>query len=365
MRKYYLDNMKWSIILLVLAFHTVCIFSSCKAPMSFNAPGIPVLDSIGYLVYPWFMSCMFAAAGISAKFALEKRSRKSFAKERIKKLLIPFITYLILIGPFASALAFNTGNLDKAFSKLPPFVVALIRVVSGMGPAWFLIQLFLISMIFLLIHKLDKKQKLLQLGSKTNILILLLLYFPVLLSAQLLYEFLTFCNVLYLFMFLLGYYVFSHDKVILILQKYALLLLFTGLGLGIVQTYFCWGKVYQAVVNNWLVMLYTWIMILAVFGCFARFFDSCTGFTAKISGLSFGIYLFHYVPMVYIAYFLVTKLNLPYILNYVIVFAGSLAAAVLLTAAVKKMPVLNFLFALKPKKEASPALASKAQTVLK
>jgi hypothetical protein len=320
--------------------------------MSFNAPGIPALDSIGYMIYPWFMSCMFVAAGISARFALEKRDGKTFIKERVKKLLIPFIVYLILVGSFASALSFKIGNLDKVFSKLPVFAIILIRIVSGMGPAWFLIQLFLISMIFLLIYKLDKNQKLLQLGSKVNILILLMLYFPVLLSAQFLYVSLTFRNVLYLFMFLLGYYVFSHDKVIGTLKRYALPLLFAGLGLGAVQTYFCWGKVYQTAVNDWLVMLYTWIMILAVFGCFARFFDRRTSFTVTMSGLSFGIYLFHYVPMVYIAYFLVTKLNLPYILNYSITFVGSLIAAVLLTVIVKKIPVLNFLFGLQPKKNA-------------
>lgn len=361
MRKYYLDNMKWSIILLVLVFHTVSIFSSCKAPMSFNAPGISALDGIGYMIYPWFMSCMFVAAGISAKFALKKRDEKTFIKERVKKLLIPFVAYLILVGPFASTLSFKVGNLDKVFLKLPTFVVALIKIVSGMGPAWFLIQLFLILLVFLLIRKLDKNQKLLWLSSKVNILVLLLLYFPVLLSAQFLYVSLTFRNVLYLFMFLLGYSVFSQDKVIEALKIYALPLLFAGLGLGAVQTYFCWGKVYQTVVNDWRVMLYTWVMILAVFGCFAHYFNRHTSFTAIMSGLSFGIYLFHYVPMIYIAYFLETKLNLPYLLNYIITFTGSLAAAVLLTVIVKKIPVLNFLFGLKPKKKVLLACTDKVQ----
>ena len=115
------------------------------------------------------------------------------------------------------------------------------------------------------------------------------------------------------------------------------------------------------IVNDWLVMLYTWVMILAVFGCFARYFDKHTCFTSAMSGLSFGIYLFHYVPMVYIAYFLATKLNLPYLLNYIITFAGSLVAAVLLTVTVKKIPVLNFLFGLKSKMKVSIACTDKAQ----
>jgi hypothetical protein len=107
--------------------------------------------------------------------------------------------------------------------------------------------------------------------------------FPVLLSAQILYVTYTYRNMLYLFMFLMGYYVFSHDNVIETLKKSSPVLLGAGIVLGVIQTYRCWGTFYQVVVNDWVVMLYTWIMILAVFGCFARFFDRQDRFTAHMS----------------------------------------------------------------------------------
>lgn len=50
MRKYYLDNIRWSVIVLVLVFHVVSIYCSCGAVMSYNAPGIPAMDAIGYLI---------------------------------------------------------------------------------------------------------------------------------------------------------------------------------------------------------------------------------------------------------------------------------------------------------------------------
>lgn len=354
MRKYYLDNMRWFIILLVLVFHTVSIFSSCKGLMSFNEPGIPALDSIGYMIYPWFMCCLLVAAGVSAKYALEKRSGKAFIKERLRKLLIPLVTYTILIGPFAANLSFKVNNLDKLLSKLPAFVIVLIKIVSGMGPSWFLLQLFLVSLVLLLVLKLDKKQKLMGLGSKCNLPILLLFYFPVLLSAQILYVTYTYRNMLYLFMFLMGYYIFSQENVIETLKKSSPALLGAGIVLGIIQTYRSFGIFYQAAVNDWVVMLYTWIMILAVFGCFARFFHRQNRFTANMSRLSFGIYLFHYVPLIYIAYFLSAKCTLPYAFNYILTFAGTLVSAILLTVIVKKIPVLNFLFGLKGTKKIIP-----------
>ena len=347
MRKHYLDNLRWFIIILVLIFHTVCIFSSCHAAMSYNTNGIEALDALGYLIYPWFMPCLFVVAGMSARYAIAKTDRRQFFRSRCKKLLIPFIAYMVLIGPFAAELAFKTTNMAELFAALPAPVLFLIRVVNGMGPAWFLLQLFLISWLFLLFLKLDSKEKLVQLGGKCNLPILLLLFFPVLLSAQVLYFAFTFRNGLYLLLFLLGYYVFSHEHVQAICKKYCLWFLGAGLVCGIAQMLLYWGRVYQEIVNEPLVMLFTYLMVLAVLGYFGRFFDKTNHAATYLSRNSFGIYLFHYVPMVYLAYLLDTRFDLPVIWNYILTFAGTFVTAILLTEGIKRVPVLNRLFGLK------------------
>lgn len=292
MRKHYLDNIRWFIILLVLVDHTVCIFSSCKSAMSYNTGGIEYMDSIGYLIYPWFMPCLFVVAGMSARYAItkfagknaydtdfviDKSVRKRFIRGRVKKLLIPFIAYLALVGPFAAELSFRTTNMEETLAELPEAVIFLIRIVNGMGPAWFLIQLLLISWIFLLFLRLDKKQTLVRVGEKCNIFGLLLMYVPVLLSAQLLYVAYTFRNVLYLFLFLLGYYVFSHEKVQEICKKHAWWLLAAALVCGVIQMIMYWGIPYQQMVNYPVVVLFTWLMVLAVIGIFGRFLMAETG----------------------------------------------------------------------------------------
>lgn len=97
MRKYYLDNIRWSVIVLVLVFHVVSIYGSCGAVMSYNAPGIPAMDAIGYLIYPWFMPLLFVVSGICARFSLSKKSGREYIRERVWRLLVPFVFYLILI----------------------------------------------------------------------------------------------------------------------------------------------------------------------------------------------------------------------------------------------------------------------------
>ena len=96
-------------------------------------------------------------------------------------------------------------------------------------------------------------------------------------------------------------------------------------------------------------MLYTWLMILAILGAAGRWWNRSTCFTSRMSTRSFGIYYFHYVPMIYAAWFLSEKLALPYIMNYIMTFVFSLASAVLLGELFVRIPVLNVLFGLKKK----------------
>jgi Uncharacterized protein conserved in bacteria len=350
MRKYYLDNIRWVVIVLVLINHVVSIFSSNGSLMSYNAPGIPAMDTIGYFIYPWFMPCLFVVGGMSARYSLQRRSNKEFLKERIWKLLIPFISYIVLIGPFAAGLDFRVNHRAEQLSALPGFVVSIIKVLNGMGPSWFLIQMFIISLILMLIRHWDKNDRLSKLGQKVNMPVLLLCYIPVFGAAQVLYVAYTFRNALYLLLFLMGYYIFSEERIQQLLEKYSIVLLCIGAVTGIVQAYISWGISYQLAVNNWAVMLYTWIMILAVLGAFRRWFNFSNKFTAYMNKSGFGFYLFHYVPMVYGAYYLTTLFTLPYIWNYVLVFVLSAAASVVLYEIISRIPVLNTLFGIRNEK---------------
>ena len=166
-------------------------------------------------------------------------------------------------------------------------------------------------------------------------------------SAQILYIAYTFRVGLYLLLFLMGYYVFSHEKIMRQLQKYCLPLLGAGLAAGAAQTVFCWGIPYQMAVNNPVVMLYTWLMLLGLLGAAGRWFNFRSRFTSYMSSHSFGIYYFHYVPMIYAAWFLTDRFTLPYLWNYILVFLFSLSAALLLEMGFGRIPVLNSLFGLK------------------
>lgn len=348
MRKYYIDNIRWAIIILVVIHHVVCIFNSVGVVVNFNAPGIPVLDIFSYFVYPWFMPCMFLIAGMSARYSANKRTNRQFLRERVNKLLIPFLFGMLIIAPLVGIFTFN-ANGWSGIASLSKVVIGLIIMMSGMGPLWFLIEMFIVSMIFLIVKSLDKNDKFFILGGKANIWILILLYIPCLGFAQIFNFMYTFRNGLFVVLFLLGYFVFSHDKVQEELEKHRIILSITAVILFIIEINRFFGKSFSdlGVINNYLVFLYGWIMMLAIIGNFKSYFNFSNQFTKYMSSRSFFIYMFHYLPMNIIAYSIVRYLNLPIILNYILVLILSFAVTIIICEIVYRIPGIRFLFGIR------------------
>lgn len=70
-----------------------------------------MISSILVFLSPHFMPLMFLIAGISTRYALQKRTIGQYVLERVKKLLIPFVFGTILIMPLMTYIAdkFNYG----------------------------------------------------------------------------------------------------------------------------------------------------------------------------------------------------------------------------------------------------------------
>ena len=51
------------------------------------------------------MALLFVIAGMCARYSLEKRSVKEFVKERVSKLIIPFVSGILLLIPIQTLYA--------------------------------------------------------------------------------------------------------------------------------------------------------------------------------------------------------------------------------------------------------------------
>ena len=98
-RKYYIDNIRWMTVVLVIIYHIIYIFNCSGVISNINVQGIPILDTFLIFVYPWFMTLLFLVAGMSSRYSLNKRTNKEFLKKRKKRVLLPSITgILIMVG---------------------------------------------------------------------------------------------------------------------------------------------------------------------------------------------------------------------------------------------------------------------------
>ncbi len=375
-RKAYIDNLRSGIILLVILYHIVYLFNSVGVITNVAIPGIPQMDVVLYILYPWFMICMFALAGISARYALSRleikalageipagKSRKKekqsayacrktvhsvYIRSRAAKLLVPAILGIFLYGWSAGYVTCQyTDFFGGQGDLIPGFVKYLIFAMCGIGPAWFAIQLFAATLVLLLIRRLDKQDKLYALCGKANMAVLFLLTLPVWGSAWILNMPLVevFRNGIYIFTFLLGYYVLSQERIQEDMAKrwYVFAIPAVLLGIGYVITF--WGQNYAATASlkGLLVNAYAWLMTLAVIATGHRFLDRETAFTRYMRPRSFAFYLLHYALLVLVTYGIDSHFTVPTGGFYPILMAASLLLLPLLYELLSRIPVVRCL----------------------
>lgn len=76
MRKPFLDNLRYLTVLLVIFYHVFYMFNSLGIIRNVTTMGIPQLDVVMYVLYPWFMVLLFLISGISARYSLGCAKRR-------------------------------------------------------------------------------------------------------------------------------------------------------------------------------------------------------------------------------------------------------------------------------------------------
>ena len=348
-RKTYLDNLRWATVVLVLVYHVFYYFNAQGVFGGFEPfSQVQYQDAILYLVYPWFMVLLFLIAGMSARYALEKRSGKEFFKERTAKLLVPstlglFVFYWIL-GYFNVRIG---GGFDAMPETVPGFVKYLISVASGIGALWFIQMLWVFSVLLLLLRKIDKNDRIHSLFQRVNAWTALLFLPLIWASAQVLntpvitvYRF-----GIYFTAFLLGYYVFAHETVQESLERWAVPFGAAALILGIVYTWYYFETNYaeDACLKSVFTAVYLWIAVLAILGCGKRWFGCENRFCRFMTRQSSGIYMLHCLVMMYVCYFLRYQLALPAAAVYSLGAVLTFVLSIVLNEMLSRIPVVRFL----------------------
>ena len=348
MRKHYLDNIRWTTVVIVVIYHVFYMYNAqgiAGGLGKITSLDVQYYDLFMYIVYPWMMPILFIVSGISSRLYLEKHTDKEFLKSRTLKLLVPSTIGLFVFQFIQGYISMSLSDAFVSFKDVPAFVLYLIMILSGTGVLWYVQILWIFCVMLMWIRKVEKDRGW-KFGGKTNVAALFLLAVPVWISAQsgntpviIVYRF-----GFYSCMFFLGYFVFSHDEVIEILKKHSVLFASIGLVLCIVFCISYFGSNIADVPANRSILFttYSWFCCLAILGGYARYFDFENDLTRWMNRRSFGLYVFHYLGISAVALCIARPGLLSPLLIYLLSLAAGFAAGYGLEYVISRMPFFRW-----------------------
>lgn len=352
MRKYYIDNLRFLCVLLLFPFHTCMIYNTFGENFYVRGPGIRVFNDFLLFTTPWFMPLLFVIAGISSSYALKKRTEKEYIKERLFKLFLPLLSGVLLYIPMQTYYAERFHN-QYTGSYLHQYLLFLSKptdmtgYTGGFTPGnlWFLLYLFIISLLLLLVLRLCRR-----FGYGTEgIRMKLIAVLPLFLFPMILYPVLNFSGKSigeYFALFLLGFFILSKDELQCDLEQHrfwltALALLL--LALMYASYYSSWGSdLFYGIVS----FPAKWISCLALLGLGKHYLNYSNTITAYLSKASFPIYIFHQSWLVAAAYYVFQRTDHA-LLQVVFILIISIILTFLNYELFRRIPLLRLMFGIK------------------
>ena len=359
MRKHWIDNLRWVTVLLVLFYHVIYFYNNKDVFGGIGGfgpyPDTPQYqDVVMYILYPWFMPLLFILAGVSARYALQRKSAGEWFRARTRKLLVPGTVGLFVFHWMVGY--FNTVVADRAgvFEGIPGFVKYGIMAVSGIGPLWFIQLLWLLSLVLLLVRALDKKDRFWTWCGKANIVWIIMLGVLFWLGEQTLIRnprpesldglYNLYKPVFYLINFLLGWFVFSHDEAQDKVKNAWKPLLGCAVvaGAALTVTTFGQNNTSAEYMGTPLNCLYGWLACLALMGWFNAKFDRTGKFAGYMTRSSFGLYIVHYLVIASLGYMMKMYTQLPPVAMYVILTVAVFTLSPLLYEILHRIPFVRW-----------------------
>lgn len=349
MRKYHIDNLRWITILLLIPYHAAMAWNVWGEPNYIYFKSNNIISSIVVFLSPYFMPLMFLIAGISTRFALQKRTIGQYILERFKKLFIPFCLGTTLIMPLMTYIAdkFNYGYQGNLFQHYAIFFTRFTDLTGSdggfsVGQFWFILYLFLISLIAILIILLQRK---LIPSKNTDAPLMLICFWG--LPLPLFNELLSIGGkslAEYTYVFLIGYYIFSNNNAISKLEKYKWIFLCIGLTATVFNVYmFIWSDTQHTLSNIIAKYLSEWFMINSLLGIGKKYLDFSGKVSKNMSQISYSFYIFHFIWVVLFQYLLFNVFSSNTILLYILPVFLAYGATLLCCEVCIRVRFLSFL----------------------
>ncbi|HVN54787.1 MAG TPA: acyltransferase family protein [Anaerolineaceae bacterium] len=156
-RMFYIDNLRLVMIVFVILLHTAVTYSGLGSwyykeagkldPVSFTVFGLSMTFTQGY-----FMGILFLIAGYFVPGAYDRKGFGKFVKDRLVRLGIPVLLYMLVIHPFIIyfIMGLPWASVKPAFLDFYTGYVTSLDFVGSSGPLWFALALLIFSIVYAL-----------------------------------------------------------------------------------------------------------------------------------------------------------------------------------------------------------------------
>ncbi|MBN2039926.1 MAG: acyltransferase family protein [Spirochaetes bacterium] len=154
----YIDNLRALVIIIVVMVHTAVTYSGIGSwyyienRISDSVSGI-FFGSFGAIAQSFDMSFFFMLAGYFIPLSFDKKGTGRFIKDRLFRLGVPLLIYMIIIHPVAVKLAHP--DLDIIDYTLTGF--STMDILGRTGPLWFVQTLLIFTFAYVLFRIIKKK----------------------------------------------------------------------------------------------------------------------------------------------------------------------------------------------------------------
>lgn len=155
----YIDNIRLLVIILVVVQHIAVTYSGMGSWYYKEGAELGVVQTSVFSFYEsfmqaFFMGILFLIAGYFTPFAYDRKGFGAFVKDRFIRLCVPALIYMLVINPFIWFILLNPywTSLKPDFLNFYSGYIAGGHVLSGSGPLWFAIALFLFSVAYGLVR---------------------------------------------------------------------------------------------------------------------------------------------------------------------------------------------------------------------
>ncbi len=154
-RLLFLDNLRWTIILLVISMHAADTYSPLgnwyfvdRSPLSL--PELITFAAWQMYLQSFFMGLLFFVAGFFVPASFDRKGPRKFIRDRAFRLGLPVLFYMFVLGPITEYFIAHSWTSSEPTSFVNEWIkhIRNFQFLQENGPLWFCLALLIFSVTY-------------------------------------------------------------------------------------------------------------------------------------------------------------------------------------------------------------------------